>query len=77
MFFLKEDVFKIEAEDVGPLYKIRLGHNNKGANSGWYCKDVVIQRHALKGSKRMKTGDYFVFCSLFYSFDNSIKKIYN
>jgi len=31
---LKEDVFKIEADDVGPIFKVRIGHDNKGLNSG-------------------------------------------
>lgn len=47
-------MFKIEAEDVGPIYKVRIGHDNKGASSGWYMEKMVIQRHALKGSKKLK-----------------------
>jgi hypothetical protein len=34
IFCLKEDVFKIEADDVGPIYKVRIGHDNKGGNAG-------------------------------------------
>ena len=47
-------MFKIEADDVGPLTKIRIGHDNKGGSSGWFLDNVHIQRHALKGSKRLK-----------------------
>lgn len=50
----KDDVFKIEAEDVGPLYKVRIGHDNKGSNPGWFLEKMLIQRHAPKGSKRLK-----------------------
>ena len=30
----KEDVFKIEADDVGPIYKVRIGHDDSGSSSG-------------------------------------------
>ncbi len=50
LIFYQEDNFKIEDEDVGPLYKLRIGHNDKGANSGWFLDKACIQRHALKGS---------------------------
>lgn len=44
----KADVFKIEADDVGPLYKLRIGHDNKGASSGWLLDNIHIQRHAAR-----------------------------
>lgn len=48
------DVFKIEADDVGPLYKLRIGHDNKGASSGWFLESVHIQRHAATSNGRHK-----------------------
>lgn len=30
----KEDIFKIEADDVGEIYKVRIGHDDAGRNSG-------------------------------------------
>lgn len=50
----KADEFKIEADDVGPIYKIRIGHDNKGRSSGWFLEDIHIRRHAIKGSKAYK-----------------------
>ena len=51
---LKEDTFKIEADDVGPIYKVRIGHDDKGMSSGWFLEKMHIQRLALKGSKRLR-----------------------
>ncbi len=41
----KEDVFKIEADDVGPIYKVRIGHDGGGMNAGWMLESLSIQRH--------------------------------
>ncbi|KAH0617715.1 hypothetical protein JD844_016214 [Phrynosoma platyrhinos] len=32
--------WKIDTEDIGDLYKIRIGHNNSGETPDWYCKEV-------------------------------------
>ena len=37
------------------MYKVRIGHDNKGVNPGWFLEKMVIQRHALKNSKRLKS----------------------
>jgi lipoxygenase homology domain-containing protein 1 len=50
----KEEIFKIEADDVGPLYKVRIGHDNKGMSSAWFLEQMHIQRHAPKGSKKLE-----------------------
>lgn len=50
----QEDVFKIEAEDVGPIYKVRIGHDNKGGSSGWFLERMHIQRYATKSSKNLR-----------------------
>lgn len=36
------DVFTIETEDVGRLYKVKLFHDNKGHNAGWYVDYIKI-----------------------------------
>ncbi|CAK8676643.1 unnamed protein product [Clavelina lepadiformis] len=48
------DKFKIEAKDVGPITKIRIGHDGKGFGSGWFLDSVKIQRFVHKTSKRKK-----------------------
>ncbi|XP_062836432.1 oxygen-regulated protein 1 isoform X2 [Anolis carolinensis] len=37
------DTFIIDTEDVGDLYKIRIGHNNSGETPAWYCKELQLQ----------------------------------
>ncbi|XP_033890281.3 lipoxygenase homology domain-containing protein 1-like [Acipenser ruthenus] len=37
------EVFKVEAAGVGKLFKIRIGHNGKGAMDGWYLESVIIK----------------------------------
>jgi hypothetical protein len=34
------DVFTVEAEDVGALQKIRIGHDGKGIGASWYLESV-------------------------------------
>ena len=35
--------FQIEAEDVGPLLKIRIGHDGKGFGDGWFLEKVSFE----------------------------------
>ncbi|XP_022094211.1 lipoxygenase homology domain-containing protein 1-like isoform X2 [Acanthaster planci] len=46
------DKFKIEAEDVGPISKIRIGHDGAGRFAGWFLDRVQIERFPPK--KRLK-----------------------
>ncbi|XP_071954737.1 lipoxygenase homology domain-containing protein 1-like [Antedon mediterranea] len=46
------DKFKIEAEDVGPLTKIRIGHDGVGMFSGWFLNRVIVERFPPK--KKLK-----------------------
>lgn len=32
--------FQIEAEDIGPLLKVRVGHDGKGMFAGWFLDKV-------------------------------------
>uniref|UniRef100_H2ZAW7 PLAT domain-containing protein n=1 Tax=Ciona savignyi TaxID=51511 RepID=H2ZAW7_CIOSA len=48
------DKFKIEAPDIGPITKIRIGHDGRGVGSGWFLDSVKIQRFVHKTSKRKK-----------------------
>ncbi|XP_052229243.1 lipoxygenase homology domain-containing protein 1-like isoform X2 [Dreissena polymorpha] len=38
----QEDVFKIEAADLGKIYKIRVRHDNSGFSPAWYLEKVEI-----------------------------------
>nr|XP_057926865.1 lipoxygenase homology domain-containing protein 1 isoform X2 [Doryrhamphus excisus] len=37
------DVFKIEAKDVGKVFKIRIGHDGSGIGSGWFLETVDVK----------------------------------
>lgn len=36
----REDVIKIEIEDIAPLKKIRIGHDGKGSRPDWFLEKV-------------------------------------
>ncbi|XP_041435163.1 lipoxygenase homology domain-containing protein 1-like [Xenopus laevis] len=38
----KTDVFRVKTNNVGPLKKIRIEHDNTGLNAGWYLDRVII-----------------------------------
>ncbi|KGL83888.1 Lipoxygenase homology domain-containing protein 1, partial [Tinamus guttatus] len=42
------DTFKIEAADVGKIYKIRIGHDGTGIGDGWFLESVTLKRLAVK-----------------------------
>ncbi|XP_028592785.2 oxygen-regulated protein 1 [Podarcis muralis] len=48
-----EDTFIIQTEDLGELYKIRIGHNNSGETPAWHCKALHLQN--------LVTGEQFDF----------------
>ncbi|XP_075870025.1 lipoxygenase homology domain-containing protein 1 [Nelusetta ayraudi] len=37
------EIFKIEAQDVGKLYKMRICHDGKGIGDGWFLETVDIK----------------------------------
>ncbi|XP_075875519.1 lipoxygenase homology domain-containing protein 1 [Nelusetta ayraudi] len=41
------DIFKIEAKDVGKIFKIRVGHNGSGIGSGWFLESVDVKHLAM------------------------------
>ncbi len=41
------DTFRLDMEDVGLPYKLRIRHDDSGASSGWHLDKV---RHAGNGS---------------------------
>jgi len=59
---------------VGPIYKIRIGHDNKGLSSGWFLEKLHIQRHAAKSPKqhrkrcKRKTNNLFYLILFNYSY---------
>ncbi|KAJ8380931.1 hypothetical protein SKAU_G00017090 [Synaphobranchus kaupii] len=38
----KTDVFRVKTNNVGPLHKIRIEHDNTGLSSGWFLDRVVV-----------------------------------
>uniref|UniRef100_A0A8C2K356 Lipoxygenase homology domains 1a n=1 Tax=Cyprinus carpio TaxID=7962 RepID=A0A8C2K356_CYPCA len=38
------EIFKIEALDVGRVYKIRIGHDGSGIGAGWFLEKVDVKR---------------------------------
>lgn len=43
---------QIEAKDIGPLVKIRAGHDGSGMFAGWFLDKILIQRHPSQKSHR-------------------------
>ncbi|TNM89906.1 hypothetical protein fugu_004140 [Takifugu bimaculatus] len=37
------EIFKIEAKDVGKIFKIRIGHDGLGIGSGWFLEKVYVK----------------------------------
>ncbi|XP_029365801.1 lipoxygenase homology domain-containing protein 1-like [Echeneis naucrates] len=37
------DIFKIEAKDVGKIFKIRVGHDGSGLGSGWFLESLDVK----------------------------------
>ncbi|CAF3698383.1 unnamed protein product [Rotaria sp. Silwood1] len=48
------DKFKIEAPDIGPIEKIRIGHHSENSRAAWYLEKVLIQRYLNTKSDRSK-----------------------
>lgn len=38
----QQDVFSMQVNDIGPLQKIIISHDDTGANAGWYLGSVVV-----------------------------------
>ncbi|KAG9471796.1 hypothetical protein GDO78_022716 [Eleutherodactylus coqui] len=38
----KTDVFRVKTNNVGPIKKIRIEHDNTGLNAGWYLDRVIV-----------------------------------
>ncbi|KAG7272797.1 hypothetical protein CRUP_017851 [Coryphaenoides rupestris] len=38
------EIFKVEAHDVGKIYKIRIGHDGRGIGDGWFLEGLDIKR---------------------------------
>ncbi|CAF4520761.1 unnamed protein product [Rotaria sp. Silwood2] len=48
------DKFKIEAADIGPIEKIRIGHHSENFGAAWYLEKILIQRYLNSKSDRSK-----------------------
>ncbi|KAM6965464.1 lipoxygenase homology domain-containing protein 1 [Aplochiton taeniatus] len=37
------EIFKVEAEDVGKVFKVRIGHDGSGLGAGWFLEKVDVK----------------------------------
>lgn len=37
-------ILKVEASDVGRIYKIRIGHDGTGFGAGWFLETVTVKK---------------------------------
>ncbi|XP_070078316.1 oxygen-regulated protein 1 isoform X5 [Equus przewalskii] len=37
------DIFKINLKDIGEIYKIRIGHDNRGKDPRWYLEEIRLE----------------------------------
>ncbi|KAL2092882.1 hypothetical protein ACEWY4_012680 [Coilia grayii] len=51
------EIFKIQAMDVGKIFKIRIGHDGTGLGSGWYLEKVDIKRLVMGMAPKEKKED--------------------
>ncbi|MCJ8735061.1 hypothetical protein PDJAM_G00242560 [Pangasius djambal] len=51
------DIFKIEAKDVGNIFKIRIGHDGSGIGSGWYLEKVDLKYLVMAMVRKEKKED--------------------
>lgn len=49
----------IEAADLGEITKVLLGHDDKGAFSGWYCEELVVQHSVTEQEWRFPVNRWF------------------
>lgn len=42
ILFIQTDVFKVEAADLGKIYKIRIRHDNSGFSPAWYLEYIDV-----------------------------------
>ncbi|XP_067084534.1 lipoxygenase homology domain-containing protein 1 [Osmerus mordax] len=51
------EIFKIEATDVGKIFKVRIGHDGSGLGSGWFLEKVDVKHLVLAMVTREKKKD--------------------
>ena len=49
----QEDKFKIEMDEIGKPYKIRISHDNSGAFAGWHLDRVSVLKLFLTDQSRL------------------------
>ncbi|XP_070337371.1 oxygen-regulated protein 1 isoform X8 [Equus asinus] len=42
------DIFKINLKDIGEIYKIRIGHDNRGKDPRWYLEEIRLENIATR-----------------------------
>jgi len=40
---MQEDIFELEALDVGKVLSITIGHSSIGRGKGWYCAGLLLR----------------------------------
>ncbi|XP_034956813.2 lipoxygenase homology domain-containing protein 1 [Zootoca vivipara] len=48
------ETFKVEAADVGKVYKIRIGHDGSGIGDGWFLETVTVKKMPTREEKKKK-----------------------
>ncbi|XP_061674583.1 lipoxygenase homology domain-containing protein 1-like [Syngnathoides biaculeatus] len=51
------DVFKVEAKDVGKVFKIRIGHDGSGIGSGRFLERAEVKHVTTEDKKKKKKND--------------------
>ncbi|KAG9270638.1 lipoxygenase homology domain-containing protein 1-like [Astyanax mexicanus] len=51
------DTFKIEAKDVGSIFKVRIGHDGTGIGAGWFLEKVELKYLIMALVKKEKKED--------------------
>ena len=66
----QEDVFKIECRNVGEVQKLRIGHDGKGAQSGWHLATVVLYQATEKPNPK-NVGHFYRYLRDLYNWVNT------
>ncbi|KAJ0019698.1 hypothetical protein NQD34_007267 [Periophthalmus magnuspinnatus] len=51
------EIFKIEAKDVGKIFKIRIGHDGSGVGPGWFLESVDVKHLIMAMAPKEKKKD--------------------
>ena len=60
--FVPSVLFQLEAEDVGPLFKVRVGHDGSGMFDGWFLEKVSKTLITSSGPESVEIEDFWIQC---------------